>query len=105
MCYETDATNCASIEDVVFGDVFLCSGQSNMAYGLSSAYGEPDDWREHLHFAASARFHSNDVNMLDSSSSPWFNGEIPGIRLVTIARLIGAEDDVTSALNVSFTTS
>lgn len=105
MCYKSDARNCASIEDVVFGDIFLCSGQSNMAYGLSSAYSEPDDWREHLRIAAGNPHSGQYSNAIDSSSSPWLNGEMPGIRLLTIARLIGAEDDVTTALNVSFTTS
>ena len=102
MCYATDTANCASIEDVVFGDVFLCSGQSNMAYGLSAAHGEPEDWREHLRFSGNAA--PNLLSERTSINAPWGHGELPGIRLLTIAREIGGEDDITTSLNVSFTT-
>jgi len=102
VCYATDSANCASIEDVVFGDVFLCSGQSNMAYGLSSAHSEPEDWREHLRFSGSAA--PDLLSEGTSINAPWGHGELPGIRLLTIAREIGGEDDITTSLNVSFTT-
>lgn len=69
-----------------------------MAYGMIAARGEHQEWREHL------RFDAPDVNSLNASTSPWMNGEIPGIRLITVAREIGGENDVTTALNVSFTT-
>ena len=102
VCYESELTNCASIEDVVFGDVFLCSGQSNMAYGMSSALGELDDWRNLLRHGA---VQADPLDSLsDASNQPWVHKEVSGIRLVTVAREIGGENDPTSALNVSFTT-
>jgi hypothetical protein len=97
VCYENDTSNCASIADVVFGDVFLCSGQSNMAYGMGATHMEREDWREHL------RFDAPDLPG-ETSSSSWTNEESPGIRLVSIAREIGGELDTTTSLNVSFTT-
>jgi hypothetical protein len=98
VCYENDISNCASIADVIFGDVFLCSGQSNMAYGMGATHGEREDWREHL------RFDAPDFPAMKTSSSSWTNEELPGIRLVSIAREIGGELDTTTSLNVSFTT-
>ena len=34
----TDGTTTAKIEDVLFGDVWVCSGQSNMAFLLENAF-------------------------------------------------------------------
>ena len=73
-----------------------------MAYGLSSAHSEPEDWREHLRFSGSAA--PDLLSEGTSINAPWGHGELPGIRLLTIAREIGGEDDITTSLNVSFTT-
>jgi hypothetical protein len=70
-----------------------------MAYGMIAAHGEHEDWRHHL------RFDAPDLHLMNTSNSPWTNGELPGIRLITIAREIGGENEITTPLNVSFTTS
>jgi hypothetical protein len=69
-----------------------------MAYGMAATRSEHEDWREHL------RFDAPDLPVVGASSSSWTNEELPGIRLVSIAREIGGENDPTTSLNVSFTT-
>ena len=36
-----DKTSTIELEDILFGEVWLCSGQSNMAMPLKGAYGQP----------------------------------------------------------------
>ena len=36
-------STCVELEDVLFGDVWICSGQSNMRYGLSRRAGKGED--------------------------------------------------------------
>jgi len=41
MALEVDTKNNVTIHDVLFGDVWLCSGQSNMAFSMGTPLGDP----------------------------------------------------------------
>ena len=96
-----DGMSTIKLEDVAFGDVFLCSGQSNMEMTLSSAFNGTDEVADSINYPnirlATVAMVTADVPMEDVASKTYYKWARSSPQAVTGKRSLQRWDPVFSA--------